>query len=84
MFSNGTEYMIFLDANCNECPHYVDYYDDDPDNVCEVEDKLSRAALIESEWPAEWLDNLPGEGYSCRKKKGLDKKQEDKDGCGKC
>jgi hypothetical protein len=73
MFSNGTEYMIFLDNNCNECPHFVNW-ESDPVNVCEVENRLSTAIMIPEFFPYEWLDRLPGQGYVCRKKAGLEAK----------
>ena len=50
-FSNGTEYYLFLEKNCERCKHYVDWeevYGEKP--TCETEEALAKAY-----WDKEWF-----------------------------
>ena len=56
MFSNGTEYMVFQEQNCDRCGHYVDWEEATPDNpVCPIEERLAAAMFDESVFPHEHL-----------------------------
>lgn len=70
MFSNGTEYEIFLSNQCERCKYYVDY-NEDPANVCEIEERIAIAgALDEGDarkiFPYEWLEEK-GNTYICKR-----------------
>lgn len=56
MFSNGTEYMLFLETVCLNCKKYVDWEIATKDNpVCPIEEKLSICNITGEEeyWPEE-------------------------------
>lgn len=76
MFSNGTEYLNFLERNCDKCTHFVDYEDSSIENpCCPIEEDIATAMYEESVFPHDWLDeNGSISRYDCRKRLGKDSK----------
>lgn len=58
MFSNGTEYMMWLEENCCQCKKYVTFEEATKENtVCHVEDAIAVYACTEENWPEEVKKN---------------------------
>jgi len=73
MFANGTEYICFLEEQCEKCPYYVPFEESSLERpVCFIEDRIARASVREELFPYEWLDETGRiSRYECRRKKGL-------------
>ena len=51
-FSNGTEYEIFLEKNCYQCKHYIEWTEATPENPeCRTEAAIAEADWDISRWP---------------------------------
>lgn len=48
MFSNSTEYELFLETYCYNCKNYKDWEKEEP---CPIEDKMALAVFNENEFP---------------------------------
>lgn len=58
-FSNGTEYMNFLERQCYMCKNYVNWEEaTDENKVCEIEDKISLAQFDILQFPDNELDTI--------------------------
>lgn len=70
MFSNGTEYLAFMERNCDRCKNYIHYEDATEDNpTCHIEEVIAVCAANgeEEDFPYEWLeDNQTISRYNCR------------------
>lgn len=76
MFSNGTEYQMFLEMFCFKCKKYVDYEETAPERpVCQIEEKLALCSITgnEEDWPDEvemkWkqTDGFKAQAWECSK-----------------
>src|SRR5690606_24717166 len=76
MFANGTEYICFLEEQCEKCPYYVPFEESSLERpVCFIEDRIARASVSEELFPNEWPDETGTRlGYDCRRKKGAGQK----------
>lgn len=68
MFSNGTEYHIFLEMYCFRCSKYKADKDSIPyRNSCSIEKKILEASFGEDAFPKENVYRVEGQGYVCNK-----------------
>jgi hypothetical protein len=85
MFSNGTQYNVFEENNCNKCPFYVHYEDVTKNKpICKIEERIALSAHLDRKealktFPYEWLDDNGSMGlYTCRKKIGKKKEMKNR------
>lgn len=75
MFSNGTEYMCFLDRNCNDCRFFVAWEEaTEKKPTCHIEQRIADCTMLDEEeaikvFPYEWLaENGTMARYDCNRK----------------
>lgn len=76
LFSNGTEYMGFLESNCLQCKNFVRPNEATPENpVCKIEEAVALAGIGETEnFPVdELIPNGRVYRYDCRQKVAREK-----------
>lgn len=50
IFSNGTEYQMFIETHCGRCEKYIEI-DDIGNTSCKIETAMSRACMDEDKFP---------------------------------
>jgi len=79
LFSNGIEYIEFLEKNCLKCSHFVHPEEvTDEQSACEIENRIALCGIDPNVIPPlEWLDeNEFMHRYDCRKKSGNEPKED--------
>lgn len=68
MFSNGTEYHIFIDTFCCRCSKFGTDKEGIPySNSCSIEKKISQAMFEAEKFPKDNVYFVKGQGYICNK-----------------
>ena len=66
IFSNGTEYQMFLEAKCGNCSKYVDFWNNpEGKDICVIEEDLSVGSLDESMFPFDKVYREKGK-WTCK------------------
>lgn len=66
MFSNGTEYCMFMDIFCYKCSKYKDDKDGIPyKNSCSIEKKIFEAKFEPDKFPKDNVYWIEKQGYIC-------------------
>ena len=78
MFSNGTEYEIFMERFCYRCSKYKSDKEGIPyDNSCNIEKKIFESSFDSDKFPKDNVYWLEKQGHICNKYKDkIEQKQQ--------